>query len=171
LNSAIKKKHPEKILILKYEDLVRNPEDILHTISKFTSIETKKISVIPENRMQIKNDNNFSERFNQMHELSNQSITSSRIGRWKNHLSDSEINYTSYVSSKMAKNLHYSLPSVQLNLSKKLQYNLKSQKDKLKILFFLKLKLISYKISIKNQKKLTHLIRRTFKKKRTNSSD
>lgn len=162
-----KKKWPDKILVIKYEELVTNPEITLKQIADFFNIESTIITS-PENRMYIEKEENFNKRFNEMHHRSNTPITTSRISRWKDYLEQFEIEYITYVSTKIAKEFKYDLPPSALDFKKRFKFFIKSHFSKIKVLLSLRLKLLTYQLPLNLQKKLTEKVREKLKSKNLN---
>lgn len=95
------KKHADKILIVKYEDLAIQTDDELNRIADFLQVKNKlKITDIDYEDHIIKNNVNqeFKE---QLKEKINEQINTSRVDAWKKQLTKKEIEICESVCSKI----------------------------------------------------------------------
>lgn len=108
-----KKKFPDRIKIIKYEDLVGNYDSTISEINNFLEINNHEIDTKAGENYQSKLGEFLDEEqkkwFVKMHEHVTQPADSSKIGSWKNVLSKKDLLLLEATCKTVAKNFNYSL--------------------------------------------------------------
>lgn len=102
----IKEKYPENIIIIKYEDLITNPESTIEELLKRLKVEEAKISVDYDSLKDI-DGNKFIANTSHKQETNINKLDTSRIYNSFNKLSSKEIEYYYKKASELEKKMGY----------------------------------------------------------------
>ncbi len=123
------KKFPDRMLLIRYENLVENPEATLSQIAKHLSFEFRPEMIahhtnfqkyIEEMKEKVSPD--FMDRLKDFHSNTLNPVNKDLIGEWKKKLSTHEIAIIERICSNTGKELgyDYSSPKITLSFSEKL---------------------------------------------------
>lgn len=138
------KKYPNKTLIIKYENLVTNPENQLKSIADFCGFDYSANMLDFHKTVRNTRDIPFIAKHDKTGLLENkltrlsEPVNTKRLNTWQNELSDQEINIISGICHSTAAELGYTMPYTRSGtLIKKLIGWLKAKADfyKSKLLF------------------------------------
>ena len=109
-NFAIK--HPDKVLLLKYEDLVVDSEKEIVRICEFLGVKKEDFNtqVAPDHKVDFSNyilDEKYQERFQKKYSDLNRPLNSSRLNSWETQLTKSEIELCDTMCSDFATQFGY----------------------------------------------------------------
>ncbi|MDD1415312.1 sulfotransferase [Dolichospermum sp. ST_con] len=109
-----KKKYPEKVLLVKYEDLVLNYDKESLKINQFLNISQNIENTEYQKKQSIKIDNyhiqeKYKERFLKKYSDLNKELNGDRLHVWKEKLSQEEIELCDVICSKIAKSVGYKI--------------------------------------------------------------
>lgn len=114
------KKNPEKVILVKYEDLVQNATS-LNKILDFLQIDNTKKEIEKTQELDLENfkiEDRFKERFYKKYSDLNKVINTNRIQSWKEQLSLEEIKICDIICKNAAKKTNY-LPITNLSILNK----------------------------------------------------
>ncbi|NBX80934.1 MAG: sulfotransferase [Flavobacteriales bacterium] len=105
------KKHPENLLLIRYEDLVNHPEEYLNCARKFMHLSNELKGVedktLVENLLQNLKNNEEKKDFLEMHGKVFKEIDTQAIGKKNTKFTENQINNIHYICSKTASKLGY----------------------------------------------------------------
>lgn len=119
----LKNKH--KVLLIKYEDLVSNYEDVELKLIQFLNISSSKELNLNEGQQKVdlekfKMADKFKDRFLKKYSDLNKTLNSDRLSAWKEQLTEKEIEICDVICSSVAKKIGYNSIS-NVSVSKKTQ--------------------------------------------------
>lgn len=111
------KKYPYRTLIIRYENIVNYPEQVLNQIYSFLSIDnstkTKDFETLIKNVNLKEQHAKFIEYY---HSSLFQPITNKKIHLYKNYLSQKQIDIIAYHCEKIATSIQYEIPAYSTSL-------------------------------------------------------
>lgn len=106
------KKYQDKVLLLKYEDLVVNSEKEIIRICEFLGVNSRDIKMESVqgdkvNLSEYKIDSKYEERFKKKYSDLNKPLNSARLNSWETQLTQTEIKICDVICSNFATGLGY----------------------------------------------------------------
>lgn len=162
---TLKNDRPSDVCVLKYEELVLNPQKTLSDLCSFfdLSIDESMLNYDSKSRMKIKETGVIEYAMNKMHQNSSRELNPNKIGEWKSELSEIEIKELSFFCGAMAHKLGYE-DFPELSLDEQIQIKKKYRKAIVKGRFLWKLKAYSYRLPLGVQRILSRLYRKVLAK-------
>ncbi len=161
------KLHPDKCLLIRYEDLTYTPNDTLQTICRFLSIdfeeqmlrhfEVSKIEYqkLPLDEATIRNQLKW-------HENSERPLNTQSVNKWQQELSDKEIKMLDYYCGKTGELFGYKPIYKPFSIWEKLLIEIRYRPLFILIHGFPYGKKLFFRLSINQQRKLILFLKRTF---------
>lgn len=112
----VQRRFPEKFLLIKYEDLVTNPEDKFREICTFLKIEFT-LDVLNFNSIKDKiTDASLWNYINKYHQSLYEPISPKKVDEWKLKMKESDIKKADLIAGKFAETLGYARKYTKFNL-------------------------------------------------------
>lgn len=113
-----KRKYPENYMIIRFEDLVSDPEKVCREICEFIGEEYDPQMLTMEGANRYKNSGGNSS----FEKIAPGSISTKPVGRYKQVLSGAEIGFIQLFTRKIMREFGYSLETISLTLKEKAKY-------------------------------------------------
>lgn len=153
------KEKSNQIHIVRYENLVKNPQEEIQKICTFLNLNFQENMLASQNNIATVKQGEYSNRINAMHADSRREIHQNKINIWKSELTKKEVEELTCYCGKTANHLKYAdIPSI--SFWKKSKTLIKYLPTYIWLSFLTQLKKTSYQLSLKNQKKLVSFFRK-----------
>ncbi len=103
----LKKQYPDRFLSVRYEDLVDRPEYWLTTMCQFLNVEYTSLMLERFNKKDAVLTNFQNKEIEKYHRSLQQPLSKSKVGVWKDKLSDDKIRMADYVAGDLAAEYGY----------------------------------------------------------------
>ena len=122
--SDLKKIYPENYYLLKYEDLVLNPEETIQSLCRFLEIDFNE-GMMEYRKTTVKRFENYTNAITKKHESLMKPIDAKMVEGWKTKLTKKQINHLEYATYDVASQLGYKFnkPEVGFGIKLKLPFS------------------------------------------------